>query len=185
MIHLKRSMAAIALSGISIGAMASDYYSDARPLWDIHPYLGIEANSTDFELADKRVTMLGVVTGLQFNDYLGLELNWSQSIDKLDLYTSNTSGDKVKFADNVQVQTYGVAVTFQADLYQRLYLKSHVGVNRIDADVEALKDDVGVAKLGLGYQFTPDVAAEVTYNYNFSKNDTANDGVGFQLKYYF
>lgn len=184
MTQFKRMITTIIAAGISMNALANDEYY-ARPMWDVHPYLGIDVASIDFDMAEKKATTVGVVGGIQFNDYLGLEVHWSQSVDKLALYSKNASGLKTKIADDKTVQTYGAGLTFQADLYNRLYAKSYLGVSRIDPDVKSLKDDVGVAKLGFGYQFTPDVATEVTYNYNFSKNDSTNHGVGFQLKYYF
>lgn len=190
MTHLKRSMAALILSGTALSAVAnSDYYSRERPLWDLHPYLGIDYESTDYELSADKVDMIGIVGGLQFNDYLGLELHWTQNLDKLGLYTVTGSGSNpTLIADDVKIKNYGIGVTFQADLYERLYAKSYVGINRLDAD-KLFKEDVGLAKVGLGYQFNPDFAAEVTYNTTFagsaSKQYTDSNGVGFQLKYYF
>lgn len=190
MTHLKRSMAALILSGIALSAVAnSDYYSRERPLWDLHPYLGIDYQFTDFEASAERLDMLGIVGGLQFNDYIGLELHWSQNLEKLALYSVDVnSGGYIMLADDVTVKNYGVGVTFQADLYKRLYAKSYIGVNRFDAE-KLFKEDVGLAKLGLGYQFSPDIAAEVTYNTTFagsaSKGYAESNGVGIQLKYYF
>ncbi|EOZ8645453.1 outer membrane beta-barrel protein [Acinetobacter baumannii] len=184
MVQINRIVAIIFAAGMSATTFANDdYYS--RPMWDLHPYLGIDVGSIDYDMTDKKATTVGVVAGIQFNDYLGLELSWSQSIDKLALYSKNASGIQTQIANDKTIQTYGAGLTFQADLYNKLYAKSYLGVSRIDPDVQSLKDDVGVAKLGLGYQFTPDVATEVTYNYNFSKNDSSNHGVGLQIKYYF
>lgn len=191
MTYLKRSMAALLLSGTALSAVAnSDYYSRERPLWDLHPYLGIDFQTTDFEVSAERLDMFGIVGGLQFNDYLGLELHWTQNLDKLGLYTIDVSGtgERTLVAEDVKVQNYGIGVTFQADLYQRLYAKSYLGINRMDAE-KLFKEDVGLAKIGLGYQFSPDIAAEVTYNATFAGSATKgyaeSNSVGFQLKYYF
>lgn len=191
MTYLKRSMAALILSGTALSASAnSDYYSREKPLWDLHPYLGIDFQSTDFEVSADRLDMFGIVGGVQFNDYLGVELHWTQNLDKLGLYAIDVSGtgERTLVAEDVKVQNYGIGVTFQADLYQRLYAKSYLGINRVDAE-KLFKEDVGLAKVGLGYQFSPDLAAEMTYNMTFagsaSKGYADSNGVGFQLKYYF
>lgn len=191
MTYLKRSMAALILSGTALSAVAnSDYYSREKPLWDLHPYLGIDFQSTDFEVSADRLDMFGIVGGIQFNDYLGLELHWTQNLDKLGLYTIDLSGtgERTLVAEDVKLQNYGIGVTFQADLYKRLYAKSYLGINRMDAE-KLFKEDVGLAKVGLGYQFSPDLAAEITYNTTFagsaSKGYADSNGVGFQLKYYF
>lgn len=184
-------MAALILSGTALSAVAnSDYYSREKPLWDLHPYLGIDFQSTDFEVSADRLDMFGIVGGIQFNDYLGLELHWTQNLDKLGLYTIDLSGtgERTLVAEDVKLQNYGIGVTFQADLYKRLYAKSYLGINRMDAE-KLFKEDVGLAKVGLGYQFSPDLAAEITYNTTFagsaSKGYADSNGVGFQLKYYF
>lgn len=183
-------MAALILSGTALSAVAnSDYYSRERHLWDLHPYMGIDFQSTDFEVSADRLDMIGIVGGLQFNDYLGLELHWTQNLDKLGVFRVEGAGtERTLVAEDVKLQNYGIGVTFQADLYNRLYAKSYIGINRMDAE-KLFKEDVGLAKVGLGYQFSPDFAAEVTYNTTFagsaSKGYADSHGVGFQLKYYF
>lgn len=191
MTYLKRSMALLLLSGIALSVTAnSDYYAREKPLWDLHPYLGLDFQSTDFQVSSDRLDMFGIVGGLQFNDYLGLELHLIQNLDKLGLYYLDGSGEgqRLLLADDVKIKNYGIGITFQADLYKRLYAKSYVGINRMDAE-KAFKEDIGLAKIGLGYQFNPDLAAEVTYNTTFagnaSKGYAESNGVGFQFKYYF
>lgn len=182
---LKHGISALLLSSLSFASLANaSNGTDARLFGSFYPYLGVDVGSLEFDLTDKRVNMVGVIGGLQLNDYLGVEFHWSQSIDKVDLYLNGDSSNPSVFSD-AGVDSYGVGLTFQADLYKRAYLKSLIGVSRIDSDSEYLRDDVGVAKLGFGYQFNPDVAAEMTYNYNFSKYDASHHGVGVQLKYYF
>ena len=152
MVPLKHGFAAILLLGLASPAMAATGY-DSRPMWDLHPYVGIDYTLLDLESSKKNVNMVGVVGGLQFNDNLGIEVSYMQN------------------AGNIQV-----------------YIKSHVGINRYNLKASGYKenDDVGLVKLGLGYQFTPDFAAEITDSYNFSKKENAtSSGFGIQLKYYF
>lgn len=182
MAYLKRSIAALIFSGTALSAVADSNYYSERSLWDIHPYIGVDWQSMDFGASDSRIDMVGAVVGLQFNDYLGLELNWAQSLDDVVLFVGDESLEKSK------VNSYGVGVTFQADLYKRVYAKSYIGYGRIDAK-SAFKEDLLTAKLGLGYQISPDFAVEATYNHNFThepdKSYANSNGAGVQLKYYF
>lgn len=182
MTYLKRSIAALLFSGTALSAVAnSNYYSD-RTLWDVYPYLGIDVQNIDYWASRDRIDMIGVVGGLQFNDYLGLELNWSQNTGKVGILNEG------QFSEETKIKHYGVGVTFQADLYQRLYAKSYVGYGKIEAE-KVFKEDVITAKLGLGYQISPDFAVEATYNNSFTndpiKGYANSNGAGIQLKYYF
>lgn len=177
MIYLNKSIVCALLIGLPLMGNASNY-TDTHPSWDIYPYLGVEVGSTKLDNFNDDTTMVGVVGGLQFNDYLGLELHWSKSTDKI-----NSSELANLQRKKISLNTYGIGLTFQADLTQRLYAKSFVGASRLDSNAKIFRDDVGVAKLGLGYQFTPDVAAELTYDFRFG--DSNSRGIAAQLKYYF
>lgn len=144
---------------------------------NIHPYVGVGFSNLKVDAVDKDIQFGDIVTGLQFNDYLGLEANWSKNISKIE------SG--VVKSD---LTNYGVAVTFQADLHQNWYVKSSLGYAKTQYDVsdEKIKFNSGVAKLGVGYQLAPSLATEVTYNYQFYNDDVGNNqGVAVQFKYYF
>ena len=170
--YLKKSIVGIFLAGLPI-------LVDARTLWDIHPYLGTEVGLTKYDNAKGDATMVGVVGGLQFNDYLGLELNWLHTADKVTAKSFSSSPKNKK----ASLSNYGIGLTFQADLAQRVYAKSYLGANKVNSNLKWFNENVGVAKLGVGYQFSPDLAAELTYDYRFG--DSNSRGMGAQLKYYF
>lgn len=182
MTYLKRSIAALIFSGTALSAVADSNYYSERSLWDIHPYIGIDWQSMDYWASRSRVDMLGAVVGLQFNDYLGLELNWSQNLDDIGLFVGDELLEKTK------INSYGVGVTFQADVYKRVYAKSYIGYGKVDVK-NVFKQDLISAKLGLGYQISPDFAVEATYNHSFTddpvKGYANSNGAGVQFKYYF
>ena len=163
MVPLKHGFAAILLLGLASPAMAATGY-DSRPMWDLHPYVGIDYTLLDLESSKKNVNMVGVVGGLQFNDNLGIEVSYMQNAGNIQVK------DEFDNAGDVKLKTFGIGVTLQADIANGLYIKSHVGINRYNLKASGYKenDDVGLVKLGLGYQFTPDFAAEITDSYNFS-----------------
>lgn len=202
MTFLKRSIAALVLSGTALSAMADNDSYWERSNWDVHPYLGIDVQDIDSELSKDHFTMVGVVGGIQLNDYLGLEIHWQQNTNKkFKLATDEYIGEEeIIVPVDVKIENYGVGVTFQADLYKRLYAKSYMGYGRFKGTVSTNvvdgfklkysdKADVITAKIGLGYQISPDFAIEATYNNNFAhqrtKNLVNNDGASIQFKYYF
>lgn len=181
MVPLKHRFVAILLLGFTSPAMAATGY-DSRPMWDLHPYVGIDYTLLDLESAKKNVNMVGVVGGLQFNDNLGVELSYMQNAGKIQ------AKEESDYSGDIKLKTFGIGVTLQADITNGLYIKSHVGFNRHNLKASGYEEneDVGHVKLGLGYQFTPDFAAEITDSYNFSKKDNAtSSGFGIQFKYYF
>lgn len=147
--------------------------------YEVYPYIGLDVAHYKTDLA-KNPTMVGVVGGVQFNDHFGLEASFSQSAEKVKLNDWSDASTKLS--------TYGANVTFQAELGKDFYAKSSVGYKHIKSDVEELKTNVGTAKLGVGYQFSPDLATEITYNHTFGSekdNQLLKGGVGLQVKYYF
>jgi predicted porin len=181
MVPFKHLFTTFFLLGLASPVIADTGY-DSRPMWDIHPYVGIDYTLLDLDYSKKNVNMVGVVGGLQFNDNLGVELSYMQNAGNIQAKdVSNNSGD-------IKLKTFGIGVTLQADITNGLYIKSHVGFNRHNLKASGYdeNEDVGHVKLGLGYQFTPDFAAEITDSYNFSKKDNAtSSGFGIQFKYYF
>lgn len=145
----------------------------------VYPYVGVEANTfqSDFE---SKPTMVGVVGGVQFSDVIGVEATWSQSTNKMKVNEDSPEGSKLTM--------YGANVTFQAELGRDFYAKSSLGYAQLKSDLDKEKQNLGVVKVGAGYQFTPDLAAEVMYIHTEgSKKDfeALKGGVGVQVKFYF
>lgn len=177
MTFLKRSFAALVFSGTALSAVA-----DSTSSWSVYPYIGIDVQDIDYWASKDRIEMIGVVGGLQFNDYLGLELHWSQNLNDVGLFNNGEQYDDTK------IESFGLGVTFQADLYKRLYAKSYIGYGQLKAE-KLFKEDVITAKIGLGYQISPDFAVEATYNNSFTHDPLEgyanSNGASVQLKYYF
>lgn len=120
--------------------------------------------------------VLGVVAGLQVNEYVGVELGWGRTVQ-----------DASRF-DEVELQAYHttLGVTGQYPITDNLYAKGFVGASwiELELDVEGLKvtakDDGFLGKVGVGYQINENSVVEATYNRESSLN-----AFGVQYKYLF
>lgn len=154
----------------------------------IQPYVG--AGYTFLNNDDVDVHFLGLNGGLQFNEYVGAEVFWNKSVNDIEF-----DGDleELGVRTDADVQYYGIGLTAKYPLANNFYAKGMAGYARVDLDVDATylgytvstsEDDSGlIIQAGAGYNFTPNLVAEVAYTH-VNAFDGFN-GVNAQLKYNF
>lgn len=203
------------LLGAIVGAIAFGAAATANAGFnatDIRPYVGVDykymEGLADGELKDvvkDNANLLGLTAGVQFNDYIGLEVSYAQSIKNLAKKTVETVDADgilvdVGFTD-IDVEHFTAGVTGQYPLSENIYAKALIGASwqKMDASVQATatdpltgetatasasasdsKNGVFLGKVGLGYQMNKNSVVEV----NYTREDDLN-GVGLQYKYVF
>lgn len=154
---------------------------------DIKPYIG--AGYT-FLNNDVDIHFLGLNGGVQFNQYFGAEVFWNKSVNNIKF---DEDFDDLGVKTDADVQYYGVGLTGKYPLENNFYVKGMLGYTRVDLDVDAefqgykaseSEDDSGVIiQAGGGYNFTKNIAGELSYTY-INAFDGFN-GVNLQVKYNF
>lgn len=207
------------LLGAIVGAIAFGAAATANAGFnatDIRPYVGVDykymEGLADGELKDvvkDNANLLGLTAGVQFNDYIGLEVSYAQSIKNLAKKTVETvdvgDGEVVQQVDvgftDIDIEHFTAGVTGQYPLSENIYAKALIGASwqKMDATVQATatdpltgetvtasasasdsKNGVFLGKVGLGYQMNKNSVVEV----NYTREDDLN-GVGLQYKYVF
>lgn len=156
----------------------------------IQPYVG--AGYT-FLNNDVDVHFLGLNGGLQFNEYVGAEVFWNKSVNDIEFDGDLEELGVLGVRTDADVQYYGIGLTAKYPLANNFYAKGMAGYARVDLDVDVTylgytvstsDDDSGlIIQAGAGYNFTPNLAAEVAYTH-VTAFDGVN-GVNAQLKYNF
>lgn len=151
------------------------YLSDIHGLDPVEE-ISQEAGVPGSFFVEDYTNMLGLVAGVQINDYLGVELSHAMSLKDL----SNLDG--LSF----DLNTTNLSVTGQYPISDRYYAKAAIGRTWIRLEAEAMgeKDhitqDEFMGKIGVGYQWNDKSVSELTY-----QNEGGLDGFAFQYKYLF
>lgn len=181
---LKKSiLVAVATSMVSIGANAAVQSSDNTATVateaqgssikvlannGIKPYVGVNLGALsvdDNDALDKELSY-GATVGVTSFSGFGVELDYNQ-VDTADI---KEDGAKVGTA---KYNNWGVAGVYRhnlTDLVQGAYLKGKLGINegrlktKVDGVTNTETDANVTAGAGIGYNFTENVSAEVSYD---------------------
>ncbi len=180
----KALLALVAGSLMSVGAQAAFNYNTAQP------YLGVKVGQYDLDGAEDEATSYGVYGGAKFTPNFGVEAEYMTTSDE-DFKT----GPLTKSEYNGEV--YGLYATgyYHFPNTNGIYAKGRVGVakNEVEVDSKVADFDVydgsesetGIAGgVGFGYDFTPNAAVEIAYDWYPSIDDVAGkdlDASGFTL----
>lgn len=186
-------MKKLALVGFITAGLCSSAFA-AGMEFNPRPYVGADyvfnkVNTGDDSLVKNHSQDWGLTAGVQFNEYLGLEAFYSQNISNMG--EKNTGYD-------LRLKNWGMLVTGQYNLQNNFYLKAAAGFAvtnakeklhlewddsnyHYEANAKMTSRDTAFAgKLGMGYNFTSNIATEVTYNHLDHRN-----GLGLEVKYKF
>lgn len=184
------------LAAIALGAMSVFSAANAATVLELNPrgYIGADYKYIGQMHSDDRIDdseyaksalkkyghALGLTTGVQLNDYFGVEASVATTVSNI-----------AKASDtDVDVTLYSVGVTGQYPIVDNFYLKGMIGAgwSHIDAK-ETFEGDKYyyndtessfVGRIGIGHQLSHNSVVEATYNYEMEKN-----GFALQYKYLF
>ena len=155
----KALLAAVVGSVLSVSAQAAVSMGEGQP------YVGAKVGAfmVDEDALDD-LTAYGVVAGYEFTPAFGMEAEYVGSRDK----TVDIAGVDVDY----NLKTYGLYGTYKYGFPNTsLYAKGKLGLAKAEVEAEtagasASDSDSGLAGgIGLGYNFTPNVAVEGEWAY--------------------
>lgn len=153
----KTLLALAATSFLSVGAQAAVSMGEGQP------YVGAKVGQFDADGLDN-VTAYGAFAGYNFTPEVGMEVEYVDSSDE----TIDVSGVDVDYS----FKTYGIYGTYRYNFPNTaVYAKGKLGFAKAEIEASALgasssDSDSGVAGgIGLGYNFTPNVAVEGEWAY--------------------
>lgn len=143
------------------------------------PYIGAKAGQfmVDEDQLDD-LTAYGVYGGYNFTPNVGIEAEYLTSSDE------DIDGTALEY----NVESYGAYGTYRyAFPDTAVYVKGKLGIAKVQAEVEGAgfkekESDSGVAGgVGLGYNFTPNVAVEAEYAFLASDLDLLTLGASYKF----
>ncbi len=146
------------------------------------PYAGVKIGSMDIDAADApNLTSYGVYAGYELNNGFGVEVDYTGTEEK-----------ELKDVDNIEVsaKNYGIYGTYKYNFTNApVYLKGKLGASKTEVTLKStLTSDEGTESetrlaggLGVGYNFTNNISAEVMYNK--IHDDVNNYTAGLHIKF--
>lgn len=191
LVAIATSMTAIAanaqVQSVDTHAVADSQGSSVKFLSDngVKPYvgLGLGAISVDNNDALDKELAYGAKVGVTSHSGFGVEVDYNQ-VD-----TSDMKKDGVKVG-TAKYNNWGVAGVYRHnlnDLAQGAYLKGKVGINqgrlktKVGNESETQKDANVTAGAGVGYNFTENLSAEVSYDRFSSDIDLVGVSANFSF----
>ena len=147
----------------AIGNAQSTYSSSGNDAFGrTKVYLGVKYGLLTVEpnvdgADDIEIDNMGVVFGGHINDYLAIELDYTQTVSAA---KEDFAGSTVKF------ETDSLGLYLVARTTGQLYGRARVGYSRIEQDVTGFGSDTvyGLSySLGGGFEFTDNVSLEIEY----------------------
>lgn len=151
--------------------------ADYKYLGDIHSDKRVKNGPLSKDDTSKYANALGLTTGVQLNDYLGVEASAATTINNVAKSGSGIDTD---------ITLYSIGVTGQYPLADNVYLKGLIGAGWSHLDAKGFGEYYNntesgfVGRVGLGYQINHNSVVEGTYNHEVKTN-----GVALQYKYLF
>lgn len=168
-----------ALLAVTVGSFLSMGAQAAMGDMAGSPYVGAKVGKfmVDADPLDD-LTAYGVYGGYNFTPNVGIEAEYMTSSDE------DVDGTDLEFS----VKSYGAYGTYRyAFPDTAIYVKGKLGVAKAEAKIEGegesvKSDDTGVAGgVGLGYNFTPNVAVEAEYAFLASDLDLLTIGASYKF----
>ena len=173
----KTLLAVTAGAFMTVGAQAAMNYNTAEP------YLGVKVGQYDLDGAEDEATSYGVYGGAKFTPNFGVEAEYMTTSDE-DFKTGTFTNSEYNG------EMYGLYATgnYYFPNTNGIYAKGRVGVAKNEVEVDSKvsgtnakissgsESETGIAGgLGLGYDFTPNAAVEIAYDWYPSVDDVAGE----------
>lgn len=149
---------------VPIAGHAQGYYrgSSSSAFGGTKVYLGVKGGlmklqSDGFDSGSANMTNLGFVFGGRFNDYLGMEFDYTQTVQ---------AADDDYLATRVKTSTDTIGLFLTARTPGTLYIKGRIGYSRVFQEITGVGEDTlhGLAgSLGAGIEFSNTFGMELEY----------------------
>lgn len=158
---------------MTVGAQAAMNYNTAEP------YLGVKVGQYDLDGAEDEATSYGVYGGAKFTPNFGVEAEYMTTSDE-DFKTGTFTNSEYNG------EVYGLYATgnYYFPNTNGIYAKGRVGVAKNEVEVDSKvadyfdgsESETGIAGgVGLGYDFAPNAAVEIAYDWYPSIDDVAGE----------